>query len=219
MVSSRLGAADLAPALQLRQIFGFGMIDFMTVADIASKIKKKDNRHRPVIIAVEGYVGAGKSTFAAKLKDELGDAYVVAIDDFFIKGKRSDADKSNFDRNRLEQQVLSPIRRGQPATYQRLDYATNILSEPIEIPDVKYLIIEGVSTFHPSIARYMDFKIWVETPKDIANTRGIKRDKASGDYPDDDQLWEHWIETYQAYKDLYHPEKMADFVFDNSRQL
>jgi uridine kinase len=189
----------------------------MTIGDISNKIKKKHPKHKPIIIAVEGFVGSGKSTLAAKLKNELGDAYVVEIDDFFIKGKISDANKSNFDRKRLEEQVLLPIKNGRPAAYQKLEYSTNTLSKFIKVPDVKYLIIEGVSTFHPSIVGYMDYKIWVETPRDVADERGRKRDKELGDY--DDELWEHWTKTDQDYIDLYHPEEAADFVFDNGRQL
>jgi uridine kinase len=199
---------------QVRQVFA--IIALMTIDDIANQIKKTHLEKRPIIIAVEGFGGAGKSTFAAKLRDELGDAYVIDIDDFFLKEKISDAIKSNFDRKRLEEQVLLPIKNGHPAAYQRLEYATNTLSEPIKVPGVKYLIIEGVSTFHPNIAGYMDYKIWIDTPKDVARARGEKRDKELGS--DNGDLWEHWTKTYQDYKNLYHPEKVADFVFDNSSQ-
>jgi len=188
----------------------------MTVADIANKIKKAHSKHTPTIIAVEGFGGAGKSTFAAELKDKLGDAYVVEIDDFFLKGKPSDGDKSNFDRKRLGKQILSPLKNGQPATYQKLEYDANTLSEFIRIPDVKYLIIEGVSAFHPSIVAYMDYKIWIEAPMGVAEERMRKRDEGLG--IDSDDLRKHWTSTYQDYKDRHRPEEIADFVFDNSVQ-
>jgi uridine kinase len=187
----------------------------MTVKEIANKIKQRQFAHKPIIIAIEGFGGAGKSTFAAKLKEELDDVYMIDIDDFFIKEKESDAIKSNFDRKRLERQVLLPIKNGQPAAYQKLEYITNTLSEFIKIPEVQYLIIEGVSTFHPEIAPYMDFKIWIETPRDVADARGRKRDKELGS--DNDALWDNWTKTYQDYKDLYHPEESADIIFNNSR--
>ncbi len=193
---------------------GFVIIDRMTVSDISSKIKKTPTNHKPVIIAVEGFGGSGKSTFSRKLKEVLGDAYVIETDDFFINDKPSDADKTNFDRKRLEEQVLRPLRNGRLAAYQRLEYITNTLTEPVKVPNVSYLIIEGVSSFHPSILEYMDYKIWIEAPRDVAEERMRKRDKDVE--IDTDDLREHWTKTYQEYVDLYHPEKMADFVFDNS---
>ncbi len=185
----------------------------MTLEDTVNSIKESSLEHRPIIIAIEGFGGAGKSTLAKNLEDELGDAYVVEIDDFFLKEAKSDADKSNFDRERLRQQVLLPLKNGQPAAYQKLEWDTNTLGAFISIPDVHYLIIEGVSTFHPDIAGYTDYKIWIDTPGEVAKDRMIKRDKALGD--EHGELWDHWTESYQAYKDLYHPETIADFIVGN----
>lgn len=185
----------------------------MTIKEIANEIKKKTIARKPIIIAVEGFGGAGKSTFATNLKRALGDASVIEIDDFFLKDVKSDATKSNFDRKRLTKQVLAPARSGQPIVYQKLEWDTNTLSKPLKVLAVSYLIIEGVSSFHPDIANYMDYKIWVEASKEVARQRMIERDKALGD--DHGELWDHWTETYQAYKDLYQPETAADFVFDD----
>ena len=189
----------------------------MTIGEISNQIKKTHLKHKPIIIAVEGFGGSGKSTFATKLKDELGNAYVVEVDDFFLKDVKSDATKSNFDRKRLKQQVLLPARNGQPIAYQKLEWDTNSLSKSVKVPQVSFIIIEGVSSFHPSIVGYMDYKIWLEVPGEVAKERMIKRDMTFGD--DHGELWGHWTKTYQDYKDLYHPEELADFIFDNSRKL
>lgn len=186
----------------------------MTLEDIAAHLKKSSLSNRPITIAIEGFGGAGKSTFAAKLKRELSDAYVIDIDDFFLKEKMSDAIKSNFDRKRLEKQVLLPLRNGHPAAYQKLEYATNTLSKFIKVPSVKYLIIEGVSSFHPDIAHYMDYKIWIDAPREVADARGRRRDKELGN--NNGALWDNWTKTYQDYKDMHNLEAAADFIFDNN---
>lgn len=183
----------------------------MTVKDIATKIKNTECSHTPVIIAIEGFGGSGKSTLAANLQDSLNDAYVVHIDDFFLWEVTSDANKSNFDRKRLKEQVLVPLRNGLAAAYQKIDDTTHTLSEFIEVPKVKYLIIEGVSSFHPDIADYMDYKIWIAASGDEAEARGRKRDEELGNGNKD--LWAHWTKTYQDYKDTHHPEVRADFIF------
>jgi len=186
------------------------MIVRMTVEAIADEIKNRRLTKKPITIAIEGFGGAGKSTLARNLRDKLEDAYIIEIDDFFLKNAESNANKSNFDRERLKKQVLLPLKNGKHATYQKLEWDTNTLSKFISVPDVKYLIIEGVSTFHPDIAGYMDYKIWVGTSKEVAKQRMVKRDTALGD--DHGELWDHWTESYQAYKDLHHPETIADFI-------
>lgn len=183
----------------------------MNIADIASAIRKSDTK--PVLIAIEGFGGSGKSTIAEKLKNELGSAFIVNIDDFIVKEKilEQSWDKGGFDRGRLERQVLIPASTGQAVAYQKLLWDTNTLSEPIAVPKTDYFIIEGISSYHPDIAKYYDYKIWVDTPIEVAKERGRARD---GDN-ENAQHWDLWAENDLGYQKKYHPEKVADFVITN----
>lgn len=183
----------------------------MSIADIASAIRKSDTK--PVLIAIEGFGGSGKSTIAEKLKNELESAYIVNIDDFIVKEKilEQSWDKGGFDRSRLEGQVLIPASTGQAVAYQKLLWDTNTLSEPILVPQTDYLIIEGISSYHPDIAKYYDYKIWVDTAIEVAKERGKARD---GDN-ENAQHWDLWAENDLRYQQKYHPEKVADFIIAN----
>jgi uridine kinase len=183
----------------------------MTVKVVASKIKQIHFKNKPVIIAIDGFGGAGKSTFAKSLKKELRSATIVEVDDFFLFGVQSDADKSNFDRSRLVKQVLEPLKNGKPASYQRSIDKYNPLSGYLDVPQVDYLILEGVSSFHPDITKYLDYKIWLDIPAEEAKKRMMNRDKSQG-HDHGEELWNHWTDSYQAYKDLHHPEEAADLV-------
>ena len=79
------------------------------------------------------------------------------------------------------------------------------------MPDSDYLIIEGISAFHPAIASYYDYKIWIETPIEVAKQRGKLRDAGN----ENEQHWDLWAENDLAYQQKYHPERYADFIFDN----
>lgn len=59
----------------------------MNIKDIAKQIKRSDNERKPVLIGVEGFGGSGKTTLANQLKEALGSAHVVTIDDFIVKEK------------------------------------------------------------------------------------------------------------------------------------
>jgi uridine kinase len=186
----------------------------MTVEEVVRSIKRKSSDHKPVLVAVDGFGGSGKTTIANKLRDLLGSAYVIPIDDFIVKerlGERS-AEQPYFDRARLEQQLLIPASNGRPVKYQRLEWVENKLSEPIEVPKADYLIIEGITTCHPDLAKYYDYKIWVEAPIEIAKQRGKQRDADNENEPH----WDLWAANDLAYAEKYHPEQHVDFVIINS---
>lgn len=188
----------------------------MTINEIATGIKTKTLSHSPILIAIEGFGGAGKTTFADKLAKELYDSYVIGIDDFIVKEKLTESswDKGSFDRKRLEEQVLKPISEGKTAKYQKLIWADNALGDYMEVPKVRYIIVEGISSYHPDIAHYYDYKIWIDTPIAIAKERGHARDGSN----ENAQFWDLWAANDLRYQEKYHPEWKADFVFNNEAQ-
>ncbi|HLY31265.1 MAG TPA: hypothetical protein VKQ36_09560 [Ktedonobacterales bacterium] len=185
----------------------------MSIEHIAAKITHLAGKTKPILIGIEGYGGSGKTTIAQQLANALGDASMISLDDFIVKEKLAEPswDGGAFDRARLERQVLRPARYGQPVAYQRLDWATNTLGDPVAVPSVTYLIIEGISAYHPSIEQYYDFKIWIETPLATAQARGHARDGSNENVG----YWELWAQNDIAYQQQYHPEQRADIVFVN----
>jgi uridine kinase len=184
-----------------------------TIEAVTKDLQNAKISHKPILIAIEGFGGSGKSTLAQQLKDRLGDAHTINIDDFIIKAKLTELswDKGAFDRSRLEQQVLIPATTGKPVRYQKLIWATDSLSEPVTVPDINYLIVEGISSYHPNIAKYYDYKIWVDTPIEVAKQRGHARDGSN----ENAQHWDLWAKNDLVYQQKYHPEQMADFIISN----
>lgn len=185
----------------------------MTIEAIATQIASSKVAS-PVTIAVQGFGGSGKTTFADKLAATLGDAYVINIDDFIIKEKLSEHSWENgaFDRTRLENEVLIPISKGESASYRKLEWVSNTLSEPVTVPPVRYLIVEGITSYHPNIAHYYNYKIWIDTTLDIAKERGHARDGSNENAAN----WDLWAENDLAYQEKYHPELQADFIYQNN---
>lgn len=185
----------------------------MQIENIAAQIKSLKTTPKPLLIAIEGYGGSGKSTLANDLSKLLASSVVISMDDFIVKDKvyENDWDKGSFDRLRLEEEVLIPIANNLPVSYRRLEWETNTLSEPIPVPTCDYIIVEGISSYHPSIANYYDVKVWVNTTIDTAKARGKQRDKGN----ENEQHWGTWSENDIAYQKKYHPEQLADFVIEN----
>jgi uridine kinase len=183
----------------------------MTIDEITSNIKAAPPPHTPILIAVEGYGGAGKTTFADGLARELGSACVIHMDDFIVKEKllTEPSWDSGFDTKRLEDQILRPIRAGTVAKYQKLIWADNSLGEYVTVPKVQYIIVEGISAYHPTIAHYYDHTIWIDTPIAVAKERGHNRDGSN----ENARHWDLWAQNDLRYQEKYHPELMADFTF------
>jgi uridine kinase len=191
----------------------------MNFDEIITEINKKSGDTEPIIIGIDGFGGSGKSTFATRLKAGLKDAAIIRFDDFIIGLDVSDEDKSNFDRDRLEREVLIPARAGLPIAYRQTRLKGNKLGGTIRIPTTKYLIIEGVSCYYPSIEKYYDVKIWIDVPANVARDRGAKRDKRLAltdiNFAGNTELWDMWTKTYQQYKDKHRPHERADIIYES----
>ena len=120
------------------------------------------------VVAVEGPSGAGKSTLARELV-EAGDQtalipgddfYRVATDDERRAWTAEEGARKYFDWERLELEVLGPLSRTGRCRYQRYDWASGKLSEPVQLPNAHVVLIEGVYSFRPELRRYYDFRSW-----------------------------------------------------------
>lgn len=186
----------------------------MDIKSVVAQIKQTELTHPfPVIVGIEGFGGSGKTTLSKELGDALGRAYVIHIDDFIVKSKLTEPawDTGVFDHSRLEEEVLKPALSGKAITYRKLVYADNSLSQPIRVPDIDYLIIEGISCYIPQLVNYYDFKIWIDTPIQTAKERGQARAGTHGSAED----WAAWANIDILYQQKYHPELLADFTITN----
>src|SRR4051812_7477988 len=89
----------------------------VSYADLAQSIMGSPARLGPVrLVAVDGFAGSGKTTFADRLARELT-AGVLHTDDFLAGW----TDLAGF-WPRLEAGVLEPLRHGRPGRYRRYDW-------------------------------------------------------------------------------------------------
>jgi uridine kinase len=186
----------------------------MNLHDVAKSITQANNEKFPILIGIDGFGGSGKSTLSKELQLALGNAQVIGIDDFIVKDRLLEvsAEEVLFDRSRLENQVLKPLSEGKTAYHQKLSWVQNELEEPIELKRTKYVIVEGISTLHPDIAHYYDYKIWVDAPVEVAKQRGRQRDAGN----ENEAYWDVWSANDVAYQAKYHPELTAGFVISNN---
>ena len=123
----------------------------------------------PLIIAIDGPCGSGKTTLAAHLAREL-DAQTVHLDDFYLQPfqrtpQRLAQPGGNLDRERLLEQVLIPLKDHQSCEYQIFDCSCLALTESRQLNPEKAVIVEGSYALHPDLSDYYDLKIVMTIPK------------------------------------------------------
>lgn len=143
-------------------------------ADLAARLLALPPRLGPVrLVAVDGPTGSGKSTFAGRLAEALGDRAVVLRTDDLLDGW---ADTVTF-WPRLESAVLAPLRAGRPAAYTPYDwYAERFSSETVTVPGTDVLILDGVTSTRRAVAAELTLAVWLAMPFDRSVERAIARD-------------------------------------------
>ena len=167
----------------------------------------------PLLIAVDGCSGAGKSTFAATLAAHLGGS-VVGLDDFYRPmdpDRRKALDPQTgyelyFDWQRLIADVLDRLVLGEAAMYRRYDWTADLVGDDIAILEPHGVIVfEGVYAHRPQLRGYWDITVWVHTDDDVRAERTTSR----GDDPE-------WVERWEAAERWYtanlNPLAQADVV-------
>lgn len=173
---------------------------------------------RSRLVGVDGPSGAGKSSFAALLEALVTPAFVVSGGDFYRPMPEAEraaippaaAAEGYFDLERLRSEVLEPLSTGQPAAYERYDWATHALGELVEVPEAELVVVEGPYVLHPSLRSYYDVTVWVDAPRD--HCLEVMRER--GDPP-------FWVHRWQLAEDAYaaetNPTGHCDLVVHSGR--
>ena len=163
-----------------------------------------------MLVAIDGPGGSGKSTLAKELSSAL-DASVVEGDDFYRVMDESDrlllepeeGYQQYFDWERLRDEVLEPLGRGQKANYQQFDWSRGQLGASLEVRPTGCVLIEGVYSFRTELRLYYDFSILVDAPAD----ERLRRLRNRGDN-------EAWIKRWMAAEDWYFTNAISETDVD-----
>jgi uridine kinase len=153
------------------------------------------------IIAIDGPGGAGKSVFAARLAEELGDAALLHTDDFASWDNPLDWWP------RLISEALEPLSRNEPARFKRTDWENEGREHWREVEPAEFVILEGVSASREAFQPFLTYSIWIETPRDLRLWRGLERDGQEAR-----SQWEQWMAQEDEYVRREQPQARADVV-------
>ncbi|WP_326696465.1 hypothetical protein OG909_03455 [Streptomyces sp. NBC_01754] len=159
------------------------------LAEPARRLRRLPPSSGPVrLIAVDGHAGSGKSTFAGRLATALGGAPVLHLDDLATH------EELFAWTDRLRDQVLSPLSRGEPARYAPYDWTTRRFGVPRTLPPAPVVLIEGVGAGRAAVRPYLAALLWIELDRTRSWERGRRRDG-----PGLREFWDGWTVAEQRH--------------------
>lgn len=175
---------------------------------IVTRIRELLETKQPVLVAIDGYGGAGKTTFSKQIQAAFPDSQIICSDDFALP-------EGGGDRARMLAQVFEPLSQGKSTIFQRFEWNSKSLTERKEIRPAGLIIIEGVQVLHDDFNSFFDLRIWIDCPLELATERGIARDRNVLSATDL-QLWEErWMKEDRDYS-MTEPWKRADIIVPRS---
>ena len=146
--------------------------------------------HSPLIIAISGASGSGKSLFTENLLNafsEQGRPVQVLREDHYYRAQdhlpKEAREKTNYDHpnafeHELLQEHLNQLRSGEPIEYPHYCFKTHTrLPESETLKPAPVIILEGIMLLaRPELLPLFNVKIFIDTPLDICLMRRMMRD-------------------------------------------
>jgi uridine kinase len=154
----------------------------------------------PTLVCIEGPGGSGKTTLAAAVAARRPDVTLVHGDDFYGPEERDwrswsprQGYQRYFDHQRVERQLLRPLKAGRPATFQRYDWEHRALADWVTVQPNGIVLVEGVYLLRRELRPYWDLAVYVDTPRDLRQARLYARGENDAG----------WIARWTAAEDYY----------------
>ena len=169
------------------------------------------------IILIDGRAGAGKSSFAEELRNELfwqSDAAptLIHMDDLY-PGWEGLAAGSSY----LVQSILEPLSKAKPAAWQKWDWISGRRGEPTEpgngwreFAGGNLLIVEGSGSLSRQSRELAQLSVWIEAPRDVRRARWEARD--AGRF---DDFWGIWQAQEDHFFETEKSSNLADWIIEN----
>jgi hypothetical protein len=161
---------------------------------------------RPVgdraVLLIDGPSGAGKSTLADAVRDAWPGAVaptLVRLDDIYPGWGGLDAAIDH-----IRTHLLEPRHAGNPAAWQRHDWAADAPAGWTIVDPARPLIVEGCGALARAHSELSDVRVWLDADDGIRKQRALNRDGGAFE-----AHWDQWQRDWERYRARERPELWA----------
>jgi len=215
-VPHRLDAVEVFDIDTSEQQYAWQLRSSAAVETLLAAVAATARKVGPLVVALDGRSGTGKSTLAAALALET-EASLVHIDDFYSpvlaqlspeeRAKLTDAEvtESVFDWRRLRTEALEPLVASRPAIFRPYDWERNdgSLAAVQRIGPGGLVVLEGVYTARPELSDLVDLAVQVAVDPPVRWARLAAR-------PDDPSWTRFWERGEDYYFRVVRPSEGFD---------
>ncbi len=179
------------------------------------------------VIAIAGGTGAGKTTVARLITENVGESVTrIPLDNYYEDLSHLDLaerESVNYDHPsafewELLRERLRTLSEGQPIEMPEYDFEQhNRNAEPVTVTPTEVVVLEGIlSLYDEAINEILDLRLYVETDADVRILRRIRRDVIERGRELEDvmdqylstvkPMHEQFIEPTKKHADLLIPE-------------
>lgn len=133
----------------------------------------------PVLVALDGRSGAGKSSLASRVANEF-DAVIIEGDDFYAGGTPEQWDTMTPEQRAAhcidwarQRQLLEALTAGSAATYRPYDWEVNdgTLAGPVAVAPAAVVILEGAYSARPELSDLIDLRVLLNVDDPVRERR------------------------------------------------
>lgn len=155
-----------------------------------------------VLVAIDGYGGAGKSTLARKLTKKLQCATQIEFDWFHLLRSEVNNDY-RYDFKRFKDEIANPFLEGKETLrFKKYNWGylakepEALTDETLSLKGVTLLIVEGCMTLSSNLSDLFALKVWVGDDPVQARNQGVRRDIDEYGLNEREVLdtWQEWRE-------------------------
>lgn len=192
------------------------------IVKVISKITELMLRNsKPILVALDGRSGTGKTSIAKHIADRLNGVEIQA-DNFWIGGSDEEWDKRTPQEKadkaiawkRIRTEVLEPLLAGKSASWHSFNWkdGEGLAEESIKAKPTRLVVLDGAYSSRPELQDIIDLSILVELPDDT-NRRERLVSREGKEYMD------NWHKRWDPAEDYYfskvRPRSSFDMIIAN----
>lgn len=188
----------------------------MSVTELDDLIGKLCSHvQRPILVALDGRSGVGKTTLAAELATRHDGAVIVA-DDFWSGGPDEEWERlppreraaQAIDWRRLRTEVLEPLLAGRTAYWRTFNWQTGhgLAEHTLMQQPARLIVLDGAYSARPELADIIDVAVLLRLDDQTRRSRLLAREST--------QFMRRWHAIWDSAEDYYFTQVRSPDSFD-----